>query len=77
MVVPGLSHVHPIDLQELGQSGGPVGEQSRQGSTQAPCPPLTERTRSPTCRVPARWAAPPSAMREMKMPCSRKEGRRH
>lgn len=30
--------------------------------------PLTERTRSPTCRVPARWAAPPSAMREMKIP---------
>ena len=45
------------------------------GTGRAPLPPLTERTRSPTCRVPARWAAPPSAMREMKIPC-RREGRR-
>lgn len=29
---------------------------------------LTEMTRSPTCRIPSRWAAPPSAIREMKIP---------
>lgn len=69
VVVPGLGHVHPIDLQERGQLGGPMGQAGRGGgSGQDLLPPLTERTRSPTCRVPARWAAPPSAMREMKMP---------
>lgn len=31
-------------------------------------PTLTEMTRSPTCRIPSRWAAPPSAIREMKIP---------
>lgn len=52
-----------------------MGRVRRLGTGRAPLPPLTERTRSPTCRVPARWAAPPSAMREMKIPC-RGEGRR-
>lgn len=52
-----------------------MGRVRRLGTGRAPLPPLTERTRSPTCRVPARWAAPPSAMREMKIPC-REEGRR-
>lgn len=40
------------------------------GAGRDPLPLLTERTRSPTCSVPARWAAPPSAMRETKMPCA-------
>lgn len=67
MVVPGLSHVHPVDLQECSPS-----DSARKRGSWVPGRPtavLTERTRSPTCRVPARWAAPPSAMREMKMPC--------
>lgn len=59
----------PLICKSVASQGALWGERSGWGSEQAPLPPLTERTRSPTCRVPARWAAPPSAMREMKMPC--------
>ena len=68
MVVSGLGHVHPIDLQEHSPSDGP--RERGAWVLGRPTAALTERTRSPTCRVPARWAAPPSTMREMKMPCS-------
>lgn len=56
VVVPGLSHVHPIDLQEC----SPSDSARKRGLwvLGSSLPYSRKGPRSPTCRVPARWAAP-------------------